>query len=98
MRQISGNAGFEGAIVIGEGPQRARMPNYGFNAATGAYRRPGGRRRHRPDQGDPHGLQNAASIALLMLTTEAMICEIPEKKSAPAGRRRPRRPRPDMDY
>jgi chaperonin GroEL len=30
-------------------------------------------------------LQNAASIASLMLTTEAMICEIPEKKSAPSG-------------
>jgi chaperonin GroEL len=30
-------------------------------------------------------LQNAASISALMLTTEAMICEIPEKKPAPAG-------------
>ena len=30
-------------------------------------------------------LQNASSISALMLTTEAMICEIPEKKSAPAG-------------
>ncbi len=35
-------------------------------------------------------LQNAASISALMLTTEAMICEIPEKKSAPMPRRRAR--------
>ena len=41
-------------------------------------------------------LQNAASIASLMLTTEAMVCEIPEKKSAPAGG--PGGHGPEMDY
>jgi chaperonin GroEL len=41
-------------------------------------------------------LQNASSIASLMLTTEAMIAEIPEKKSAPAGG--PGGHGPDMDY
>jgi chaperonin GroEL len=40
-------------------------------------------------------LQNASSIASLMLTTEAMIAEIPEKKSAPAG---PGGHGPEMDY
>ena len=40
-------------------------------------------------------LQNAASIASLMLTTEAMIAEIPEKKPAPAG---PGGHVPEMDY
>jgi len=40
-------------------------------------------------------LQNAASIASLMLTTEAMIAEIPEKKPAPAG---PGGHGPEMDY
>jgi chaperonin GroEL len=41
-------------------------------------------------------LQHAASIAGLMLTTEAMIAEIPEKKPAPAGG--PGGPGPEMDY
>ena len=40
-------------------------------------------------------LQNAASIASLMLTTEAMVAEIPEKKAAPAG---PGGHGPEMDY
>ena len=40
-------------------------------------------------------LQNAASIASLMLTTEAMIAEIPEKKSSPGG---PGAHGPEMDY
>ena len=41
-------------------------------------------------------LQNASSIAALMLTTEAMIAEIPEKKAAPAPGGGPHGP--DMDY
>ncbi len=57
----------------------------GFNAATGVYED-----LVKADVIDPTkvtrtALQNASSISALMLTTEAMICEIPEKKAAPAG-------------
>ena len=45
-------------------------------------------RRHRSDQGHRSALQNAASISALMPTTEAMICEIPEKKPGSDARRR----------
>ena len=43
-------------------------------------------------------LQNAASISALMLTTEAMICEIPEKKQAGGGPGGPGGHGPEMDY
>jgi len=83
VRQIVGNAGYEGAIVI-EKIRAHKDPDYGFNAATGQYE-------HLVQAGviDPtkvtrSALQNAASISALMLTTEAMIAEIPEKKAAPA--------------
>ena len=54
VRQIAGNAGLEGAIVV-EKIRANKDANFGFNAATGDLRRPGGGRRHRPDQGDPLG-------------------------------------------
>jgi hypothetical protein len=54
----------------------------GLNAATGEYVDMIGRH-HRPGQGDPLALQNAASIAALFLTTEAVIADKPEK-AAPA--------------
>ena len=40
---------------------------------------------HRPDQGGAHALQDAASVAGLLITTEAMVAEKPEKRSRPAG-------------
>ena len=58
-------------------------PNYGFNAATGEYEDLVKAGVIDPTKVTRSALQNAASISALMLTTEAMICEIPEKKSAP---------------
>ncbi len=82
-RQISGNAGFEGAIVI-EKVRTNTTPNYGFNAATAVYEDLVKAGVIDPTKVTRSALQNAASISALMLTTEAMICEIPEKKqSAP---------------
>ena len=58
--------------------------NFGFNAATGGYEDLVKAGVIDPTKVTRSALQNAASISALMLTTEAMICEIPEKKSAPA--------------
>jgi chaperonin GroEL len=81
-RQIAGNAGFEGAIVCEK--VRSGDGNYGFNAATAAYEDLVTSGVIDPAKVTRSALQNAASISALMLTTEAMICEIPEKKAEPA--------------
>ena len=64
--------------------------NFGFNAATGQLRRPGEGRRHRSDQGDPLRSAERRFDRALMLTTEAMICEIPGEEGACRTSRRPR--------
>jgi chaperonin GroEL len=94
LRQISGNAGYEGAIVI-EKVRSNDSANYGFNAATGVYEDLVASGVIDPTKVTRSALQHAASISALMLTTEAMICEIPEKKS-PAGP--PQGHGPEMDY
>src|SRR5579872_3382189 len=81
VRQITGNAGFEGAIII-EKVRNNSEANYGFNAATGGYEDLVKAGVIDPTKVTRSALQNAASISALMLTTEAMICEIPEKKAA----------------
>jgi chaperonin GroEL len=83
IRQISGNAGFEGAIII-EKVRANKNPNYGFNAATGEYEDLVAAGVIDPAKVTRSAMQNASSISALMLTTEAMICEIPEKKAAAA--------------
>jgi chaperonin GroEL len=83
VRQITGNAGFEGAIVVGK-ILSSTEANFGFNAATGEYQNLVEAGVIDPAKVTRTALQNAASVSALMLTTEAMICEIPEKKPAPA--------------
>ena len=94
LRQISGNAGYEGAIVI-EKVRASNDSNFGFNAANGEFEDLVKSGVIDPTKVTRSALQHAASISALMLTTEAMICEIPEKKSsaAPAPGHGP-----DMDY
>ncbi len=82
VRQIVGNGGWEGAIVI-EKVRAHKDANYGFNAATADYEDLVKAGVIDPTKVTRSALQNAASISALMLTTEAMICEIPEKKPAP---------------
>ena len=95
VRQISGNAGWEGAIVIDKILDKAD-PNFGFNAATGVYEDLVKAGVIDPAKVTRSALQNASSISALMLTTEAMIAEIPEKKApAPGG---PGGHGPEMDY
>jgi chaperonin GroEL len=82
VRQIVGNGGWEGAIVI-EKIRQSKDTNHGFNAATGEYQDLVKAGVIDPTKVTRSALQNASSISALMLTTEAMICEIPEKKAAP---------------
>jgi len=82
VRQIVGNAGYEGAVVI-EKIRANKETNFGFNAATATYEDLVKSGVIDPTKVTRSALQNAASISALMLTTEAMIAEIPEKKSAP---------------
>ena len=82
VRQIVGNAGYEGAVVI-EKIRANKDSNFGFNAATANYEDLVKSGVIDPTKVTRSALQNAASISALMLTTEAMIAEIPEKKQAP---------------
>jgi chaperonin GroEL len=82
IRQIVGNGGWEGAIII-EKVRARKDSNYGYNAATAEYEDLVKAGVIDPTKVTRSALQNAASISALMLTTEAMICEIPEKKAAP---------------
>jgi chaperonin GroEL len=95
LRQISGNAGYEGAIII-EKVRSNDEANFGFNAQTGQFEDLVKSGVIDPTKVTRSALQHAASISALMLTTEAMIAELPEKKAPagpPAGHGGP-----DMDY
>jgi chaperonin GroEL len=83
LRQIVSNSGNEGAIVV-EKIRESSDANFGYNAATDQYEDLVKSGVIDPTKVTRTALQNASSIASLMLTTEAMIAEIPEKKPAPA--------------
>jgi chaperonin GroEL len=95
LRQIVANSGVEGAVVVAKVRDNDN-PNYGYNASTDVFEDMVAAGVIDPTKVTRTALQNAASIASLMLTTEAMIAEIPEKKSAPAGG--PGGHGPEMDY
>ena len=85
MRWIAQNAGVEGSIVV-EHVRAKSDPNYGFNAQTETYEDLVKAGVIDPAKVTRTALQNAASIAALMLTTEATVCEIPEEEEpAPGG-------------
>jgi len=85
-RQIALNAGFEGAVVIGK-VRESKDENFGFNADSGEYADLVKAGVIDPAKVTRLALQNAASIAGLMLTTEALVAELKEddKKAAAAG-------------
>src|SRR5579863_2463574 len=83
-RQIALNAGFEGAVVIGK-IRESKDENYGFNADTGEYGDMVKMGVIDPAKVTRLALQNAASIASLMLTTEALVAEIKEEKATAAA-------------
>jgi chaperonin GroEL len=84
LRMLSSNAGVEGSLIVQE--VKRRKGNDGYNVATGEYGDLVKAGVVDPKKVTRSALQNAASIAGLLLTTEALVTEIPEKeKPAPAG-------------
>jgi len=83
MRQIVANAGEEGSIVVQK--VKEGKGTFGFNAATGTYGDLVAEGVIDPVKVVRSALQNAASVAGLMLTTEAMVAEKPKEEKAPSG-------------
>jgi len=83
LRQIVGNAGEEGAIVVGR-IRDSKDASFGYNAQTGAFEDLVKAGVIDPTKVTRTALQNAGSIASLMLTTEALVAEVPEEKKEPA--------------
>ena len=82
LRQIAANAGAEGAVVI-EKVRAEKDANFGFNADTDDYENLVDAGVIDPTKVTRCALQNAASIAALLLTTEALVSEIKEEEKAP---------------
>jgi chaperonin GroEL len=78
VRQIANNAGFEGSVVVQE--VISGKDAYGFNAETGQYEDLIKSGVIDPTKVTRFALQNAASVAGLLMTTDAMVAEKPEKK------------------
>ena len=85
LRQIVANAGEEGAVVVAK-VLESKEPHYGYNAQTGSFEDLVKSGVIDPTKVTRTALQNAASISALLLTTEALVVELPEPKAAaPAG-------------
>jgi chaperonin GroEL len=84
MRQIAQNAGHEGAVVVGR-VREAKDDNFGFDAETGEFGDLVKAGVIDPAKVTRLALQNAASIAALMLTTEALVADIKEEEKKAAG-------------
>ena len=84
LRQIAGNAGLEGAVVVGR--VRELKGDEGFNAQTHVYENLVEAGVIDPTKVVRCAVQNAASVASLLLTTDVVICETPaENGKSPAG-------------
>jgi chaperonin GroEL len=82
LRQLADNAGQEGALIVQE--VKKRKGAEGYNVATGEYTDLVKAGVVDPTKVTRSALQNAASISGLLLTTEAVVAELPEKEKAPA--------------
>src|SRR5471030_843049 len=83
LRSLAANAGVEGSLIVQE--VKKRKGNEGYNVATGEYEDLAKAGVVDPKKVTRSALQNAASIAGLLLTTECLITDAPEKEKAPAG-------------
>ncbi len=83
VRQIAANAGHDGAVVSGKLLDQTDT-SFGFNASTDTYENLVAAGVIDPTKVVRTALQNAASVAGLLITTEAAIAELPEDKAAPA--------------
>ena len=87
LRQISINAGVDGAVVV-ENVRRANKPGYGYNAANDTYVMLADEGIIDPTKVTRSALQNAASVAAMVLTTESLVTDIPTPPApaaAPGG-------------
>ena len=87
MRRIASNAGQEGAVVIDTVRRMAKEKdnnNIGFNVMSGEYEDMVKSGIIDPAKVTRSAVENAASIAAMILTTDAMITDVPEKNSSPA--------------
>jgi chaperonin GroEL len=83
LRQIAANAGKEGSVIVDE--VKRRKGSEGYNAATDVFEDLVEAGIVDPTKVTRTALENAASIASMLLTTEAVVTDIPEKKEAGAG-------------
>jgi chaperonin GroEL len=83
LRQIVANAGYESSVIVNKIAEN--KGNFGFNAATGEYGDLVEMGIIDPTKVTRTALQNAASVASLMLTTECMVAELPKKDEGVAG-------------
>ena len=85
VRQIAVNAGLEGSVIV-ENIKNADKPGYGFDAAKDEYGMMEDKGIIDPTKVTRSALQNAASIAAMVLTTESLVTDIPAPEPAvPAG-------------
>lgn len=83
IRQIASNAGVEGSVVV-ENILREGKNNYGYDAFSDEYCDIVDRGIIDPTKVTRSALQNAASVAQMLLTTESLVCDVPEPPAAPA--------------
>jgi len=83
LRQIADNAGFDGSVVVAD--VKKKKGNYGFNAASGEYEDLREAGIVDPAKVVRSALQNAASAAGMLLTTEVVVSELPEKDDKSSG-------------
>ncbi len=83
MRQIVANAGEEPSVILNKILENSG--NYGYNAATGEYGDMVAMGILDPTKVTRYALQNAASVAALLITTEAMVAELPKKDAGGGG-------------
>ncbi len=84
MRQIAANAGQDGSVVV-QNVRAGKAKNYGYNAATDVYEDLVKAGVIDPKKVVRTSLQNAASVASLLLTTDALVSELPETHKEPMG-------------
>ena len=80
LRQIAANAGQDGAVIVQNVRAKSGNKNWGYNAATDVYEDLIEAGVIDPVKVTRHALQNAASVASLLLTTDALVSDLPEKE------------------
>ena len=85
LRQIAANAGIDGSVIV-ENVKNAKKPGFGYDALKGEYVDMIDRGIIDPTKVTRSALQNAASVAAMVLTTESLVADIPAPEpAAPAG-------------